>query len=93
LGFLAPGVEVHSTTSGGGYGVQTGASFAAAAAAGVAALVLQCRPDWSRDQLLERLRQTAAKVGPFPYALAGPHERNDHFGHGRLDAAAAVAGL
>jgi subtilisin family serine protease len=35
---IAPGVDVLSTTSGGGYGTSTGTSFAAPCAAGCAAL-------------------------------------------------------
>jgi thermitase len=86
LSFLAPGVDVYSTCSGGGYRTRTGASFAAPAAAGVAALILECQPTWSREQIRDHLRQTCAKIGVEKYA----NGRNDVCGYGRLDAATAV---
>jgi thermitase len=87
LEFLAPGVEVFSTQSGGRYGTSTGCSFAAPLAAGVAALILQRHPDWTRDQVRDRLRSSCDKVGGVAYGADGRH---DEYGFGRLNAEAAV---
>jgi subtilisin family serine protease len=87
LEFLAPGVEVYSTQSGSGYGYNTGCSFAAPLAAGVAALVLERYPAWSRDQVRQRLAESCDKVGGVQYDA---HGRNDDYGYGRLNAARAV---
>jgi thermitase len=87
LEFLAPGVEVFSTRSGGRYGTDTGCSYAAPLAAGVAALILERHPDWSRDQVRDRLRDSCDKVGGVAY---GPDGRHDEYGHGRLNAERAV---
>lgn len=92
LSFLAPGVDVYSTTSGGGYGFNTGASFAAPAAAGVAALLLQLQPGWTNRQLRDHLCRACTKIGPesFTPAAPDPQGRNDNCGFGLLNAAAAV---
>ncbi len=47
---IAPGVDVFSTRSGGGYGTATGTSFAAPCAAGCAALALSVNMPMTRDQ-------------------------------------------
>ena len=87
LEFLAPGVDVYSTRFGSGYGYNTGCSFAAPLAAGVAALVLERHPDWSRDQVRQRLAESCDKVGGVAYDARG---RNDDYGYGRLNAERAV---
>jgi subtilisin family serine protease len=86
LEFLAPGAEVFSTKQGNRYGVDTGTSFACPLAAGVAALVLARHPTWTRDELLQRLRETCDKIGGVPYAAG----RHDEYGFGRLNADAAT---
>jgi len=87
LDFLAPGVNVYSTTSGGGYGTSTGTSFAAPCAASVGALVLGGDPTLPADQVRQILRDTCDKVGGVNYGSDGRHEK---YGHGRVDAARAV---
>ncbi len=87
LEFLAPGVNVYSTKSGGGYGYSTGCSFAAPLAAGVAALVLARHPDWTRDQVRQRLAESCDKVGGVTY---DEHGRHDQYGYGRINAENAV---
>jgi subtilisin family serine protease len=87
LDFLAPGVNVVSTASGGGTRMDTGTSFAAPLAAGVGALVLAINPDLEAEQVREVLRGTCDKVGGASYAPAG---RNDDYGHGRVNAFRAV---
>lgn len=88
LSFLAPGANVYGALSGGGYGAGSGSSFAAALAAGVAALILARHPDWSRDQLLQRLRDSCDKISDRAiYDRAGRH---DDYGFGRVNAERAV---
>lgn len=86
LQFLAPGVDVSSTESGGGFGASTGTSFAAPTAAGVGALVLAVNPDLAWTDVRQVMRDTCDKIGALPY-VAG---RNDDFGFGRVNAARAV---
>ncbi|MFC7080511.1 S8 family serine peptidase [Halorussus caseinilyticus] len=87
LDFLAPGVNVYSTTSGGGYGTSTGTSFAAPCAASVGSLVLGADATLSADQVRQTLRDTCEKVGGVSYGSDGRHEK---YGHGRVNAARAV---
>jgi hypothetical protein len=87
LEFLAPGVEVYSTKSGSKYGIDTGCSFAAPLAAGVAALVIAANSALTRDQVRQRLRDSCDKVGGVVYNAQGHH---DEYGYGRLNAERAV---
>jgi thermitase len=87
LDFLAPGVDVFSTTSGGGYGTSTGTSYAAPCAAGVAALVLEAKKTANATEVRRILRDTCNKVGGVTYN-SGRHPR---YGFGRINAAKAVA--
>jgi thermitase len=86
LEFLAPGVKVRIPTSGGGYQVTTGTSFAAPCAAGVAALALDRHPDLTAVQLRDLMRDTCDKIGSLPYI----NGQNPRFGHGRVNAKRAV---
>ena len=87
LEFLAPGVEVLSTTATKGFGPSTGCSFAAPLAAGVAALVLARFPEMSRDEVRQRLRDSCDKVGGVAYDARGHHPE---YGFGRVNAGRAV---
>lgn len=84
---IAPGVDVFSTQSGGGYGTSTGTSFAAPCAAGCAALALAANPDLTGDELRQVMRDAADKVGGVAYDAAG---HNDDYGFGRVNAARGV---
>lgn len=86
LEFLAPGVRVLIPASGNTYHTTTGTSFAAPCAAGVAALALSRKPGLTALELRQVMRESCDKVGPLPY-VGG---RNPRFGHGRVNAAAAV---
>jgi subtilisin family serine protease len=83
VSLTAPGSGIYTTTKGGGYVSENGTSFAAPVAAGVAALVMSANPSLSSAQVESILFSTAVDLG-----TAG---RDDYFGHGRVDAAAAVA--
>lgn len=78
----APGASIYTTTAGGGYGAVSGTSFSAPIAAGVAALVMAAKPSLSSSAVETLLTSTAVDLG-----AAG---RDPLFGHGRVDAAAAV---
>jgi Subtilase family len=87
LDFLAPGVNVVSTGSGGGTRTDTGTSFAAPLSAGVGALVLAVNPELSARGVYEIIRDTCDKIGGVAY------DRNGHnvdYGHGRVNAFRAV---
>jgi hypothetical protein len=77
----APGVNILSTTPGGGYGQSSGTSMAAPHVAGVAALTWDAHPDWSYDQVVA---QVLGSVDPLPQ-LQGLTVTG-----GRLNAAAAL---
>jgi hypothetical protein len=86
LAFLAPGAEVFSTTSGGGYNYSTGTSYAAPLAAGIAGLALARHPTLDPAQLRAHLLASCDQVGPLAYS----NGRNNRYGHGRINAFKAV---
>ncbi len=64
-----------------------GTSAATPLASGVAALMLSENPNLTADQVRTLMRQTCQKIGDDPYV----NDRNDQYGYGRIDAAAAVS--
>ncbi|HEX5740970.1 MAG TPA: S8 family serine peptidase, partial [Pilimelia sp.] len=78
----APGLWLTTTQPGGGYRAMSGTSFAAPVVAGVAALVRSAHPDWTPAQVRARLTVTARD--------AGPRGLDPWYGHGVVDAAAAL---
>lgn len=76
----APGTDIFSTNTGGGYVNKSGTSMAAPHVAGTAALLFA--KGLSESQVREDLHASAADLGP-----AG---RDPAFGYGRLDAHGAV---
>ena len=82
LDVAAPGVGVWTTTRGGGYGAVSGTSFSSPATAGVLALMMAANPGLAPPTLEGLLRTTAVDLG-----AAGP---DAYYGHGRVNAAAAV---
>lgn len=79
----APGVDIGSSASGtNGYVYMSGTSMATPHVTGVAALIKTLNPTMSASQIANRLTSTAVDLGP-----AG---KDDTFGYGRLNAAAAV---
>ncbi|MHC0433751.1 type VII secretion-associated serine protease mycosin [Streptomyces sp. O3] len=61
VGIAAPGVDMVSTVPGGGHCADDGTSFAAPYVAGVAALVRAKHPDWTRQEVVAQLQQTAER--------------------------------
>jgi hypothetical protein len=78
----APGVNIVTTTAGGGYGGVSGTSFSSPIAAGVAALVLSRNPSLSAQQLVTLLEQNSDDLGALGY--------DPIFGWGRVNASRAV---
>jgi subtilase family protein/S-layer family protein/fervidolysin-like protein len=66
-----------------GYGQEIGTSQAAAFVSGLAALMLSTGPGWTNAALVDRMQRTATDLGP-----AG---RDDSYGYGLINAAAAIA--
>lgn len=91
---VGPGVSVRSSVPGGGYGSKSGTSMSAPNVAGVAALVMSANPSLIGHpaEVETILKDTAVGLastqncGAFP----GASIPNAVFGHGRVDALAAV---
>lgn len=84
--FAAPGWEIFSTTTGGGYGYASGSSYAAPIFAGVAATLFSINPTLSPDEVIAILKATAVQPNGWP---AG--QWNQFYGWGRIDFGAAAA--
>lgn len=82
IALAAPGVEILTTAANGTYEQVSGTSFAAAQVSGVAALLLECQPKLSPDAVRAVLTKTARDLGK--------PGRDDIFGAGLVDAAAAI---
>lgn len=78
----APGSGILTTSRGGGYSSASGTSFASPVAAGVAALIRSANPRLAPAELDDVLYSTANNPNG---------DRDDYFGYGHVDAAAAVA--
>ncbi|MFC9647604.1 type VII secretion-associated serine protease mycosin [Streptomyces sp. NPDC056937] len=61
VGIAAPGVDMVSTVPGGGHCADNGTSFSAPYVAGVAALVKSKHEDWTREQIVAQIQQTAER--------------------------------
>jgi len=79
----APGTTIRSTALGGGYASSNGTSFAAPIVSGVLALAWSTNPDLRPVTVIEALADSAADLG-----VVG---KDEQYGHGQVDAAAAVA--
>lgn len=82
IDLVAPGVGIYTTALGGGYRSESGTSFSAPIAAGVAALIYSINPSFTPTQVENFIFSTCADLG-----TAGD---DSVYGHGRVDAAAAV---
>jgi len=84
VSLAAPGIDVLTTLSGGGYGPASGTSLAAAFVSGTAALLRSHHPDWSGPVARAQLLQTATVIDAANPGLAGK------LGRGRVNAGAAL---
>jgi subtilisin family serine protease len=84
VSLAAPGVAILSTRGDNTYGTESGTSFSAPMVSAVAALVLGQHPDWSPSQVAAQLMDTAQDRG-----VSGV---DPYYGHGLLDAYAALGG-
>ena len=81
----APGKGIWTTNKSGGYSAVSGTSFASPATAAVAALIFAADPTLTPDEVETVLETTAADLGDPGY--------DTWYGHGRVDAAAALASV
>jgi subtilisin family serine protease len=84
---VAPGVDIWSTFWNDTYRLSSGTSMASPHVAGVAALVRSANPALTGVQIADVIRQTARALRDQPTDPVP----NDRYGHGVVDAAAAVA--
>ncbi|MGW6534951.1 type VII secretion-associated serine protease mycosin [Streptomyces sp. NPDC055051] len=61
VGVAAPGVDMISTVPGGGHCADNGTSFSAPYVAGLAALVKSKHMDWTQEQVVAQIQQTAER--------------------------------
>jgi hypothetical protein len=85
VAIAAPGVDILVANPGGAYKMETGTSFSAGFVSGVAALILQRKPQLTPDAVKKVLLSTARDLGP--------KGRDDQFGAGLLDAFQAVSAV
>ncbi|MEU0177774.1 type VII secretion-associated serine protease mycosin [Streptomyces massasporeus] len=71
VGVAAPGVDMISTVPLGGHCSDNGTSFSAPYVAGVAALLKSKYPDWTAQQVVAQIEQTAERSIPGPDRLVG----------------------
>jgi subtilisin family serine protease len=81
-GLTAPGVDLFTTSIGGGYASATGTSFASPMAAGLAALIWSAKPNYTAAQVFDAMKNSADDLG-----AAGPDR---DFGWGRINAMKAL---
>lgn len=75
----APGVDVKSADTGGGYYIDSGTSMAAPHVAGAVALVLSENPELTPDEVTALLETTTTKPA------GEPAEQDTRYGHGIID--------
>lgn len=81
--FAAPGWQIYSTTTGGGYASGSGCSYAAPLVAGVVAWMFGVNPTLGPDDIIGILTNTCVQLGPPGW--------NEFYGWGRIDFGAAAA--
>ena len=84
IDIIAPGAQMYSAYPGGGYAHGGGTSMATPCVAGVAALILAKHPEYTAQQVRDIICQTAREAGDLG--------RDDYYGHGVLNAYAALLG-
>lgn len=84
VSLAAPGVGIVSTRNDNSYSSGSGTSFAAPIVSAVAALVIAQHPDWTPSRVRTQLEETAQD--------RGAQGVDPYYGHGLLDAYAALGG-
>ena len=82
VAIAAPGVDILVAIPNAAYRMETGTSFSAGFVSGVAALILQRKPQLGADAVKKVIMSTAHDLGP--------KGRDDQFGAGLIDAFQAV---
>jgi thermitase len=82
---VAPGQGIYTTSLGGGYLRPAGTSMSAAFVSGLAAMLAGLDPSLSPAEIQDIMQRTAVDLGEPGH--------DAYFGHGRIDAAAALASL
>ena len=83
IDFAAPGWEVYSTTTVGGYRTDSGTSYSTPLFCGVAAVLMSINPTLNTDEIIQLFKDTAYDLGTPGW--------DQSFGWGRIDFAAAAA--
>ncbi len=83
IDFSAPGYQIYSTTTGGGYATATGCSFAAPLVAGIVAWIFSFNPTLAPGDVIGILTNTAVDLGAPGW--------DEYYGWGRVDFGAAAA--
>ena len=86
---VAPGVNVLSSVTNGGFAFFSGTSMASPHLAGAAAVVLSQHPTWQPWQVRSAITNTADQDAPIPF-YDNPQDDPNLIGAGLLDVAAAV---
>ncbi|HAT71752.1 MAG TPA: hypothetical protein DCS63_02930 [Elusimicrobia bacterium] len=81
-GLTAPGVGLYTTDIGSSYASATGTSFSSPLTAGLAALIWSAKPDYTRTDVFNRIKDSADDLG-----APGP---DGDFGWGRINAMKAL---
>jgi uncharacterized repeat protein (TIGR01451 family) len=89
----APGANIRSSTPGGGYELWTGTSMAAPHATGLAALLLQAKPNLTITEMEQVITSTALNPSATLRAGLGNPIPNNDYGWGRIDAYQAVVSV
>lgn len=92
VALAAPGVRTWSTWPGNGYRPASGTSMSAPHTVGVAALIASEHPRWSAERIKAQLFRTATPAAcPTGSPCVTRDGQTSYFGHGLVNAAAAVA--
>jgi subtilisin family serine protease len=83
IDFAAPGWQIYSTTTGGGYAYGSGTSYATPLFCGVVAWLFSLNPTLGPDDVIGILKDTAVDLGPPGW--------DQYYGWGRINFAAAAA--